>query len=558
MRWLLALALSAVVGAPLLAQDRSVSLPEGHEFTNPERGPFALSPDGSRLVYLARATVFVAPVAGRAAPMLVPGPLQGRGKSNPVFSPDGQQILYWAQDDSVLQRVPVSGGMPATVAKVDNPLGLSWGADGQILIGGGAKGVLRVPASGGAVETLVRTNPGEVVRTPQMLPDREHVLFTAATGSPVNWNEARIVVQSTRTGARTVVATGRDARYVSTGHLVYVAGANLMGAAFDARTLALGSPVQVATGVASDAATLAPLFSVSASGALAFVSSDAAPIQLERVGLDGARTPLGAVPTGTTAPRVSHDGRKVTFAAAGMIYVADLDNVPGAKQVIANGTFPLFSPDDQWLAFGSLNTRRNNGEERLFIQRADGSGEAELVVKPGRAPEHWPAGDQGFTFITHRGGANNYDLWVYSPEKKEVEPLVVVNESAQLSSALSADRKWAAYMSTESGDWQLYVQPYPATGTKYQVTTGGGRSPMWSADGRIVFDNDGKLFAVPVTLGATPSFGPPVELPVSGHIQPLLRRNWDMMPNGREMLMLFRPGPKVNVLTDWTGRVPVR
>jgi hypothetical protein len=170
MRVLAALTLSVFVASSALAQTVAVSLPEGHEFTNPERGPFALSPDGSRIVYLARATVFVRQVAGGAAPTLVQGPLQGRGKSNPVFSPDGQQILYWAQDDSVLQRVAAGGGTPVTIAKVDNPLGLSWGADGQILIGAGAKGVLRVPVAGGAVETVVRPNANEVARAPQALP----------------------------------------------------------------------------------------------------------------------------------------------------------------------------------------------------------------------------------------------------------------------------------------------------------------------------------------------------------------------------------------------------
>jgi len=234
-----------------------------------------------------------------------------------------------------------------------------------------------------------------------------------------------------------------------------------------------------------------------------------------------------------------------------------VSNVAGARKVIANGTFPLFSPDGQWLAFGSLGTARENGEEVLFLQRADGSGEAELIAKPARAPEHWPDGDQGFTFITHRGGANNYDLWVYSVKNKEVEPLVVVNETAQLSSSFSPDKKWIAYMSSEGDAWQVYVQPYPATGTKYQVTTEGGRSPMWAANGRLLFDNDGRMFSVSVQPGATPTFSKPAPLPVSGYIQPLLRRNWDMTPDGK-LLMLFRPGPQIDVVSGWTTKVPPR
>ncbi|MEQ1758298.1 MAG: hypothetical protein ABL986_08275 [Vicinamibacterales bacterium] len=557
MRCLPAVVLACALAVPAAAQS-PVSLPEGHEFTNPDRQPFALSPDGTRVVYLARATVFVRPVAG-GVPVLVPGPLQGRGKTNPIFSPDGRSLLYWAQDDSVLQRVPTTGGTPVTVATVDNPLGMSWGSDGYVLVGGGSKGVLRVPASGGSVETLLKAGPGEVIRMPQMLPDGDLVLMTVAQGVPPSWDQARIVAQSTRTGQRTVITTGRDARYVSSGHLVYVSGTTLMAVAFDAKTaVATGQPVTLAQGLQSFGTTGAALVSVASNGTMAYVGSSAAPIQLAQVGLDGTRKILGAVPPGTTAPRVSADGRRVTFAAAGDIYVGDLANVSGARKVISGGTFPLFSPDGQWLAFGSLNTSRNGGEERLFMQRSDGSGEAELVVKPGRAPEHWRPGDQGFTFITHRGGANNYDLWAYAPDKKEVEPLVVINESAQLSSSLSPDGKWLAYMSTESGDWQIYLQPYPANGKKFQVTTKGGRSPMWAAGGRLVYDGDGHLMSVPVTLGATPTFGAPSELPVAGYIQPLLRRNWDMMPDGAQLLMLFRPGPQIDVLSDWTRNVPVR
>ncbi len=488
---------------------------------------------------------------------MVQGPLQGRGKSNPVFSPDGRSLLYWAADDSVLQRVPAAGGTPVTLARVDMPLGLSWGADDRILVGQGAKGVLAVAASGGAPATVITMRAGESAHGPQMLPGGDRVLFTLAEGTPANWDQARVVVQSIASGQRTVVAPGRDARFVASGQLLYVSGTTLMAAGFDTATGKLTTaPAAVAEGVQTARATGAAQFSVAANGALAYVGNAVPPIRLASVGFDGTRIILGDVPQGSAAPRFSADGRRVTFAAAGDIYVADLNNVSGARKVIANGTFPLFSPDGQWLAFGSLGTAREHGEEVLFLQRADGSGEAEVIAKPARAPEHWPAGDQGFTFITHRGGANNYDLWVYSVARKEVEPLVVINETAQLSSAFSPDRQWVAYMSSESGDWQVYVQPYPFTGRTYQVTTTGGRSPMWVGQNRIIFDSDGEMRSVSVQLGTTPVFGTPVPLPVTGYIQPLLRRNWDLSPDATRLLMLFRPGPRIELLTAWQDKLP--
>ena len=538
------------------AQTRRISLPEGHDFTNPDRQVFAMSPDGTRFAYIAHATLFVKPVS-EAQPVAVPGPLAGRGIANPVFSPDGQSIAYWAQDGSVLQRVSVTGGVPMTICKVvQAPFAMSWGADDQIVFGQGAQGILRVSAKGGTPQTIVTAKSGEAMHGPQVLPGGDAVLFTLGSGQ--NWDQAQIVVQSLKSGERkTIVQTGRDARYLPTGHLVYASAGRIMAVRFDTKSLqTIGQAAAIADNVQMAGATGTAQFSLASNGALAYVPVQSVPVQLGLVGLDGTRKMLGPVPDGTSAPRVSPDGRRVTFAAAGDIYVADLSNLAGARKVIAGGTFPLFSPDGQWLAFGSLGTKRDGGIEEIFLQRADGSGQAELLVKPGRAPEHWPEGDQGFSFITHRGKANDYDLWTYSIKEKEVTPLVVMNESAQLSSRFSPDMHWFAYMSSESGDWQVYVQPYPETGAKFQVTKQGGRLPLWSADGQQLFyEHDGQMFAVPVQFGVQPAFGTPSALPVTGFIQPLIRRNFDMTPDRKQFVMLFRPGPDIEVIANWLDRV---
>lgn len=553
MRLLMLTTLVCALAGPAAAQ--TIALPDGHEFNQPERYPFALSPDGSRLIYAARATLFVRPLAG-GAPTIVEGPLRGRNTSNPAFSPDGQSIVYWTNAGGILERVPAAGGTRVPLATVDSPLGLSWGADGQIYIGAGDKGVLRVPASGGTVQTVVKLAAGEAARSPQLLPDGDQVLFTLGEGTPTNWAQSRIVAQSMRTGQRTAITAGGDARYLQSGHLLYVSGGRVMATRFDARARSIsGQPKTISDEVQIANSTGAALFAVAANGVLAYVrASGPAATELALVGLDGKRTSLGEVPAGTAAPRIAANGKKVAFAAQGTIYVADFPNIAGARKVIENATFPLLSPDGEWLSFGSLGQRRNNGEEILFMQRADGSGEPEIIARPARAGENWMEGDQGFSFITHRGAGNNYDVWFYSPAKKEVEPIAVsVDDSAQMSSSISPNRKWVAFMSSESGDWQLYVQPYPATGKKYQVSTEGGRSPMWTSDNQLVFDKDGQMYAVSVQLGDTPTFGKPRTLPVTGYIQPQLRRNWELIRAGdlSQFLMLFRPAPQVRIVANW-------
>ena len=534
------------------AQSTSFRLPEGQDFTDPDRRPFSLSADGSRMTYVARALLFVKDMAG-GEPTVVRGPVEARGKSNPIFSPDGRSIVYWAQDDAVLERVLVTGGTPQRLARVDNPIGMSWAADGSLLVGQGSRGIVRVPAGGGEAQAVVTLGADEVAIAPQSLPDADRILYTLGQGNPRRWS---VVVQSISTGQRTTVASeGRNARYLPTGSLVYVTGTSVVVDRFDAVALRLaGRPAMVAADVVVAEDTGAARFAVSDSGVLVVAPNEVAPVRMALVGLDGRRTVLGEVLSDASAPRLSSDGTLVAFAATTPgrggrdVYVADLADVSRPRKLIESATFPVFSPDGQWLAFGSLGTEREGGEEALFMQRADGSGEPRLIAKPARAPENWRAGEQGFTFITHRGAANNYDLWAYNPDRREVEPLAVIDETAQLSGAFSPDGRWFTYMSNETGDWQVWLQPYPMTGAKHQVTTAGGRSPMWLPDGRLVFEQDNGIATVTMRAGATPTFSAPTAHPVAGFIQPLLRRSWDVTPDGR-LLMLFRDGPRLEVTT---------
>jgi Tol biopolymer transport system component len=552
----LLLLLCAVAG-PAGAQ--TIALPDGHELSSPERHPFALSADGARLVYLARTTVFVKPV-GAGEPMVVQGPLPGRNKSNPIFSPDGRSILYWATDGSMLERVPVGGGTPVKVARVANPLGMSWGADDRVLVGQGTNGIVAVPAAsgaGGAVETVIALGAGEAARDPQMLPDGEHVLFTLGQGTPVNWEQSRIVVQSTRTRARTELVPGRDAHYVRSGHLVYVAGSRVMAAAFDASARRVTSaPAVIAEGVRLEESTGSALISVATNGALAFADARPAPIQLAWVTLDGRKTDLGEMPNGGSAPRLAADGKQVVFRNQGTreIYVGDMSNLAAARRVLTDATLPALSPDGQWMVFGSLGTsRRADRAEVLYRIRADGSGEPELLANPGRAPEQWSAADR-FTFITYRDPVD-YDLWLYRVSEKRVEPLATLPGSAQLSGSFSPDGQWFSYQSNEvNGEWQIFVQPYPTDGRKFQVTTAGGRAPAWASDNQLIFDGDGQMLSVTIDFsGSTPRFSAPRELPIVGMIQRALRRNWDLTRATGEprLLMQFQAGPRLNVVTNW-------
>jgi serine/threonine-protein kinase len=224
----------------------SLTLPPGDQFTNTGRHLVALSPDGTHLVYSANNQLYL-----RAMDQMEATPMSGtEGGANPFFSPDGQWVGFWA--DGQLRKVSVSGGAPVTLCEAASPSGASWGADDMIVFGGPGKGVHQVSSDGGTPEVLVPISAGEgYAHGPQVLPDGKSLLFTIADG--FNWDNAQIAVQSLTTGERRVlIEVGRDARYTSTGHLVYALREALLAVPFDtARLEVTGGPVSLIEGVAT-------------------------------------------------------------------------------------------------------------------------------------------------------------------------------------------------------------------------------------------------------------------------------------------------------------------
>jgi serine/threonine-protein kinase len=249
----------------------------------------------------------------------------------------------------------------------------------------------------------------------------------------------------------------------------------------------------------------------------------------------GTKTVLGTVPATTFAPRVSPDGRRVAFDTAdGGIRVADLTNVAAARRVTA-GRYPVWSTDGTQLFFAGQDGMR------LFSQAADGSGMPALITDAARAPESWSSAAGILTYITLTGDGD-YDIWAYSLRDRRTRALIAGPAAAQMGSRVSPDGRWLAYESNETGAYEIFVEPFPASGAKTQVTKGGGRRAVWSPDGReLFFDRDRRLFTMPVQVAPRLTVGAATELPIRDFLQGTARRMYDLMPDGRQFLMLFRP-----------------
>ncbi len=315
-------------------------MPEGQTFTGTGQQVVALSSDGTRLAYVANGRIYARLLSEPAARALTDA--ETISPSNPTFSPDGEWIAFVAVADSALRRVPFGGGAPVTLASLQEVAsfsGLTWERD-AILMGavGSVRGVLRVPAGGGAPELVVTADSGEVVHGPQMLPDGHTLLFTSARfGQGDLWDSAQIVAQSLQDGSRRVlVEGGADGHYLASGHLVYARGGTLYAVAFDPKTLQVaGTTVPVVTGVrrAGGGASASTHFAVSDSGTLAYVPGPSTTARGLVIGDNtSAPLPLNLPPAQYGHPRASPDGRTLAVARGDAVN-SDLLDLRAERQV---------------------------------------------------------------------------------------------------------------------------------------------------------------------------------------------------------------------------------
>ena len=505
----------------------------------PTRTAMALSPDGKYLVFVGfqsgKRQLYL-----KAMDQLEATPIPGtEGSDSPFFSPDGQWIGFYQGVVEVgaigeLKKVPLSGGPPVTLCKTPPMYGVSWGPNDIIVFAGERGGGLsRISASGGTPQllTTVDLKKGEYShRLPQMLPGGQAVLFTVQKADR-RWDDAQIVVKSLVSGEQKVlIENGTDARYVSTGHLVFARSGTLMAVPFDvARMTISGGPIGIIEGVMQDVNsptgigdTGAAQFSVSGSGTLVYLAGGTFPgtdqlmVWVDRT---GATEPIPVlVPQGAyLVPRISPDGRQLTFYTAGIdtnVWIYDLSR--GAlSRVTTEGVnkFPIRTPDGQRVTFSSTTA----GPGNLFWKLTDGSGKAERLTTDEHVqiPSSWSPDGKTLAFL-QQIGPNNWDIWTLSFDNgsAKVRPFLETpffEEHAEF----SPDGRWLAYASNESGRNEIYVQPYPGPGGRQQVSTQGGREPAWAHNGRELFykaqgTNDAmKMMAVEVTLGTRLTAGPP-------------------------------------------------
>ena len=499
----------------------------------------AVSSDGSQIVYTGLERAYLRSVS-EFDMNTIPG-TEGQGMVNPVFSPDGKSIAFFSYIDGALKRIPLAGGSPTFIGRIPAPWGISW-YDDWLYFANNAAGssIMRINERGGAPETLVKVKEGEIAFAPQVLPGGKTLLYSLATARSINrWDNARIVVQSIIGGEpKTVLEGGADARYVSTGHLVYAVSGVLRAVPFDlSRLEKTGEPFIFLEGVLRAPANQMGTahFSLSESGSVVYLPG---PVTIggsaNLVGIidrSGNLKTLQLPPGAYTNPRFSTDGKQLAIGTddgkEANVHIYDLSGNKSLRQLTTEGAnrFPLWSPDGQWIVFQS----DRGGDRALWRQRANGTGIPERITtaddKSSHLPDSWLPGPGLKLSFTLETGGTDADLWIVNLEDKKRSPLVQ-DPRIQVRSTFSHDGLWFAYQTNQSGIYEIWAQPYPITGAKYPVlkTSVVSAAPLWSKDDKELYFLDmlpgnGRVNAVKVITQNGIEFSNPIPLPIDRFIQ---------------------------------------
>lgn len=563
-RAMVTIAIAAVVTAAVFAVNRNTSTAAASRFVVAPladaaigRAP-SITPDGTTLVYAGSAQtgrrLFVRNVNELAAHAL-PGT---EGALSTFVSPDGKWIGFTTTDDKLL-KVAINGGTPSVLTGVFRYSDGAWAGNDRLIISGyGQQGLSWTSTSGGELHTLTTL---DTLRResdhakPFVLEDQQTVLFTIArnrTGPGPSIGELAVVtLDSLRTTAAPVTRLGIESRgpvaFVD-GWLLYVAadGGGIMAVRFDAATRTKrGAPVRVL----EQADGGIRVASLAANGTLLYTRSlDVnAPVIVDSI---GAAKPLIANVTGSFMnPRLSPDGKQlavqVTTKSGNDVWVYDVaTGTPLHITSSGSAVGPTWTADGKDVLFFSTQ----GGVDAAWRADASGRGAAQRVIAS-TGLFALSAPKIGGELLYQRMINGVWSVWHTDitdnkSSDRTAKPIITEKYDAFMPS-LSPDGKWLAYVTNESGRYEVYVRPFPVPGAAVQVSQGGGAEPSWSSDGtRLFYRGDRRMYVANVATKAGLSV-------TSQHVlftdafdgdMPMPHRNYDLTRDGKFVMIAANTG----------------
>jgi eukaryotic-like serine/threonine-protein kinase len=550
---------------PLLQVE--ITPPEGAKFVN-TISPFALSPDGRRIVFLATGKDGKPMLWSRSIDSSSAVALAGTENPNgPFWSPDSRWVGFSAYNK--LQKVDVvGGGQPQVICEIEGRAGGTWNSEGVIVFPQGGKPLQRVSAAGGTPVPILSFDAAReetYQAAPYFLPDGRHLVYWSAGGQGDNTMLASLDGRLKRILLPNVgvVTYAPDPR--GGGSILYWSRGQLLARPLDLDKLEFTGPPAVIADSVGDARW----WSASANGLLAFRHFYRAPNQFTWVSRDGHSINNVGDPSLLYHPRISPDQKTLAFSRQSVqnldeIWTLDLNRNISTRFTLESeyNIAPVWSSDGKSIVYAS----ERNGA-RVFVERpANGIGPETIVVNEERSD--FP------TAISHDG------RWLVFAEATPLHSMIalrsrqdpskvirVQGRGVEVDGSISPNGRWLLYSSIPAARREVLVQSVPkeAGGSfngvgKWQISTAGGSQPVWRADGKEIFyvAPDGMMMAVAVESGenfSRPGAPKPLFQTRLVETSPWDTRQYDVTPDGQRFLLNQRspdsPDAPITVVFNW-------
>jgi|WetSurMetagenome_2_1015567.scaffolds.fasta_scaffold01676_4 eukaryotic-like serine/threonine-protein kinase len=505
-----------------------------------------ISPDGKNLAFSAVGADGKNQIWIRPLEALEPRPIPGTEGATfrPFWAPDSRHIGFIA--GGKLKKVDISGAPPQTICDAPTGADGAWGKNGVILFDGQASDPIRkVAASGGIPQEAAHQDDGTSLGWPCFLPDGRHFLYFQFGGG--KGGAVMIGDLDSKEKPRKLLDSDSLAYYAPPGNLLYVKEGTLVAQPFKASSLRVtGEPVPLAENMGAQGNGLAD-FSVSEDGVLVYragLSTDDRLVWMDRSGKELSEVG-GAGHYGTTA--LSPDGTRLAMDIKDArssnfdIWVRDLARGATSRLTFdaVDSRCPVWSPDGRHIVFDANRA----GSPSLKEKDASGTGPAREIWSCGDAliANDWSR-DGRFIAVDRLTKNDSWDIWAVPTDGTGKPFAVITGQFTEILPVFSPEARYIAYMSNETGRFEIYVQQFPGPGGKWQVSANGGREPHWSADGKTIYFQslDSKIMSVSVDAGAT--FAAQVPEPLfSAPILPGQRRNSFLVTKDGQRFLILAP-----------------
>jgi Tol biopolymer transport system component len=530
------------------------------------------SPDGTHLAFIVVTADGKRQLWMRALDSLRSEPVaETEGADQPFWSPDSRFVAFFA--DGKLRKVDISGGRPQTICETAPARSGAWNRDGVIVFtpGSGA-GLFRVSAAGGTPSPLTKLDRsrGESDHLwPQFLPDGHRFVYLARSSQAENTGVYLGSLDSE--DRRLLMKVDSNVAYAPPGYLIFQREGTLMAQSFDPTRAQLGGEaLSVANDVGYSTANGRGAFAVSETGMIAY-----------RNGLSSARSDvawfdrtgkrLASLDVSDANPDswLSPDERSVALSRGDQktgtnIWLVNLTSSTSSRFTFDVGIddLPLWSPDGTHIVFAS----NRRGSFDLYRKASSGAGQEEVLLASSndKYASDWSRDGRFIAYYTP-GTKGDFDLWILPLFGERKSMPFARTPFDERNARFSPDGRWIAYVSNESGRYEVYVQPFlPASGGKWQISTTGGYQPRWRGDGKELFyiGADGKVMSVSVVADGGFKVGVSKAL-FQTHLDPAALvndRNYAVTNDGQRLLITTSLGSSapITVVLNWQSALGAR